>query len=316
MTICFDGIKELFCRTQIIDMKNTLKPLSLILLVCVPAVLIYCFPACTKNTNPQPGDTVTIIKHDTTQITDTLYGTKPDSTVNLAKGLLLYLPFNGSIADSSGNGNPTTAVNGAGLTYDMHGYANSAFGGNGSNQAIVVTNNGSIKFDTAYSISLDFMTTDLSTRHTYLSMVDYSNAYGPTFEVGNSLPTEPGLFDVGCNDVALGCDNYGDNEPTNINDTTSLVPALGAWYNAIVIYHRASVQVYINGKLISQKTGTGSLAELCPSSQVIVGGWWVSDPIGVAGAVDNVRLYNRVLTPHEIATLAAYFQVNSNSVKR
>lgn len=288
----------------------------MILLLSVPVVLIYCFPACTKNPNPQPADTVTIIKHDTTLVNDILYGSKPDSTVNLAKGLLLYLPFNGSMADSSGNGNLTTPVNGAGLTYDAHGYANSAFGGNGYNQELIVTNNGSIKFDTAYSISLDFMTTDLSTRHTYLSMVDYTNAYGPSFEVGNSLPAEPSMLAVGANDVTAGCDNYGSTNPNILGDTTGLVPALGAWYNVVVIYHRGSVQVYINGKLISQKTGSGTEALLCPSSQVIVGGWWVQDPIGVAGKIDNVRLYNRVLTPHEIATLAANYQATSNGMKR
>ena len=107
------------------------------------ASLVFLVPSsCTKNAAPPVTDTVTVIKHDTS------YLTKADSTVNLTKGLLLYLPFSGSIADSSGNANPTTALNGASLTYDAHGYANSAFGGNGSNQVIQVTNNGSIVFDT------------------------------------------------------------------------------------------------------------------------------------------------------------------------
>src|SRR5579872_119602 len=155
-----------------------MKPNSLLKLSgLMGAALVCCvlsittFPSCTKNPLPIH-DTVTVIKNDTTKLTDTLYATKPDPTVDLTKGLLLYLPFSGSIADSSGNKNPTTALNGASLTYDTHGYANQAFGANGTNQVILVTNNGSIKFDTAWSVSLDFMTTDLTSRHNLLSYVN------------------------------------------------------------------------------------------------------------------------------------------------
>src|SRR5579872_3504588 len=86
-------------------------------------VLGFSYYSCAKNSNLQP----------------------PDTTVNLTKGLLLYLPFSGSIADSSGNNNPTQAV-GSVLTYDTHGYANNAFGGTGNGERIYVTNNGSISF--------------------------------------------------------------------------------------------------------------------------------------------------------------------------
>src|SRR5579871_822335 len=116
---------------------------------------IILFAACTKNSNPTPPvhDTVTVVKNDT------LYATKTDSTVNLTKGLLVYLPFSGNIADSSGNNNPTAAI-GTPLTYDAHGWANNAFGSAGDGTEVVVTNNGSIKFDTAFSVSFAFMVND------------------------------------------------------------------------------------------------------------------------------------------------------------
>src|SRR6185369_13332771 len=82
----------------------------------------------------------------------------PTPVADLRRGLLLYLPFNGSIADSSGNNNPTQIVGyGAGLTYDIHGYANSAYGSDGTGGRLEVTNNGSIQFDTAFTVSLSFM---------------------------------------------------------------------------------------------------------------------------------------------------------------
>jgi hypothetical protein len=273
---------------------------------------------CAKSANPQPPttDTITLIKNDTTVKTDTLtVPPPPDPTVNLKLGLLLYLPFNGSFADSSGNGNPTSAVNGAALTYDQHGYSNSAFGATGNGEAILVTNNGSIQFDTAYSISLDFMmlTNNSSTRQMFLSMVDYTNGNGPTFNLGVQAPNSANLV-FGAFDGAAGCGNSGLNGPNVLDDTTSLVPDVNAWYNLIAIYHKGSAQVYINGKLISSKTGTGTTALLCPAATINVGSWWQNNPISLNGKLDEVRLYDRVLTPHEILTLAQHFMAGSESV--
>jgi hypothetical protein len=289
--------------------------IKLTLAVSFLAVLVLVIPtACSKSSTHTVTDTVTVIKNDTTikTQTDTLYATKPDSTVNLTKGLLLYLPFSGSIADSSGNANLTQALNGASLTYDAHGYANNAFGGNGYNQVIQVTNNGSIVFDTALSVSVDFMTTDLTSRHSFLSMIDYTTGFGPSFIFSTSIVANPSLFDVGMLDSSTGCSSYA-SSVNPLTDTSSFVPVLGAWYNAIATYENGTLKVYINGSLIGTKITSSSKLNLCPNASVIVGGWWSGDPIGIAGEVDNVRMYNRVLTPHEIVALSANYQVTSNS---
>lgn len=274
------------------------------------SVLLICFlSSCTKNTNPQPPvhDTITVVKYDT------IYGTKTDTTVNLTRGLLLYLPFSGNMADSSGNGNTTTALNGAALSYDAHGYANSAFSGNGYDQALLATNNGSIKFDTALTVSVDFMTTDLNIRHAFVTMVNYTDGSGPSFGITTSVPGNPSLLDAGFVDNSIGCSGYG--PPANpLTDTTALVPALGAWYNAIATYEHGTVNVYVNGVLIGTKVATSQGVNFCSAASVIVGGWWSGDPIGVAGELDNVRLYNRVLNSHEIAALAANYQPTSTRV--
>ena len=247
---------------------------------------------------------------------DTIYGVKGDSTVNLTRGLLVYLPFLGSIADSSGNANPTTALNGASLTADTHGYANNAFGANGTNEVILVTNNGSIKFDTAFTVSLDFETQDLSTRHCFAAFLNWYNGYAPSWQIGFTIPTNTTVLSAAANNITAGCDNYGGSDPNKLGDSTTFTPVLGAWYNVVEVYLKGSIWVYVNGKLIDQKTGTGTSANLCPASQVVIGGWWASDPINLNGKMDNFRLYNRVLNAHEIAALAANYQVTSTSVKR
>jgi hypothetical protein len=291
-----------------------MKPSAILSLAMVLGACLIGFSiACTKNSNPQPPvtDTVTIVKNDTTVNTDTIYGTKPDPTVNLTQGLLLYLNFTGNIADSSGNGNPTVAVNGPVLTYDTHGYADNAFGATGAGQEVVVTNNGSIQFDTAYSLSFDFMVNQ-NGQQAYICMVDPTNGEGPTFLVGTTYSGTSNIV-WGSEDVSLGCSAYGTNDNINIVDTPNFQPQPGSWYNAICVYHRGSGYFYLNGRLISTKIGIGTAADLCPASQIIIGAWWNGQPLSLNGKMDNVRLYNRVLTPHEIVALSSNYQVTSTS---
>lgn len=236
-----------------------------------------------------------------------------DSTVNLSKGLLLYLPFSGNIADSSGNNNPTSAT-GSVLTYDAHGYANNAFGANGGGQKIYVTNNGSIKFDTAYSLSFAFTLNDTTNPGTFMSMIDPVTGKGVTFDIGLTFPGNHHL-DYGSEDISLGCDTYGKSDSVNVTDTTAFTPIPGSWYNAIAIYHKGATQIYINGNLIYAKAGKGTKANLCPSAKILIGAWWDSDPQFFNGKLDNIRLYNRVLTPNEIVELSKHYLVTSNSVK-
>src|ERR1700733_1991968 len=166
--------------------------------------------SCTKNPTPSTSDTVTItkydtlIKNDTTVLNDTIYGTKPDPTVNLYKGLLVYLPFSGNIADSSGNNNATEAVNGPVLSYDAHGYANNAFGAS-SGQEVIVTSNGSIQFDSAFSLSFDFEENVLKPC-SFMSYVINATSYGPSFNLGTTLPTSNN-FDISITDSTVGCNN-------------------------------------------------------------------------------------------------------------
>jgi hypothetical protein len=291
-----------------------IKKLSLA--IAVFALVALAIPqSCTKNTNPQTiYDTVTIIKNDTTikVQTDTVYGTKPDSTVNLSQGLLLYLNFSGNIADSSGNNNPTQAVGNV-LTNDEHGYANSAFGGSG-NQWIYVTNNGSIQFDTAWAISLAFMVND-NRLETFISMVDPTNGEGPSFNFGTTVSSPACYLACGSGDASIDCSSYAPVNTYNITDTTYWLPNPGSWYKAIVIYHKGIIQTYINGTLISTKVGSGTAALLCPNSQVVIGNFCIINGVSqpMNGKLDNVRLYNRVLTPHEIIALSANYQITSNS---
>jgi hypothetical protein len=308
----------------------TMRPSIILSAAATFAASIFLFFACTKNTNPTPPvhDTVTVVKHDTTVKSDTLYAAKPDSTVNITKGLVLYLPFNGSFADSSGYNSTVTAIGGATLDYDMHGYANSAFNATGAGERLVVANTGAYKVDTAFSVSCDFMMRsnayysggyDFSGMQVFLSLVNVNAGTGPTFDLGMTILSAPQYFGFGVSGAqGNDCNGYGANGAYNISDTTQFTPQLGAWYNVVCIYYKNTTSVYLNGKLISTQTNSNVASALfCSGSNFVVGGWWNGGNSGnenLRGKLDEVRFYNRVLTPHEITYLARNFQVNSTKV--
>jgi hypothetical protein len=284
---------------------------------------------CTKNGTPPPPvhDTTTIIKHDTTKLTDTIQ--QKLDTPDLKNGLVLYLNFNGSFADSSGLNQTVTPLNGAALGYDMHGYANSAFNSTGNGTVLQVTNNGSYAVDTAFSLSFDFKLNtpavfsggyDFSGLETFVSIVDLSSGNGPTFNTGMIVPGEPQYFSFGVNGSATTCSVYGAGNPTSVGDTTNFAPQIGAWYNCICIYSHGTIYVYINGKLVGQKTGLGTSALFCSNASLIVGGWWNGTSGGAStlenlrGSLDELRFYNRSLNAKQIAWLSRNFQINSTKL--
>lgn len=229
----------------------------------------------------------------------------PASDVHLKNGLLLYLPFDGNMADSSGNGNITTAVAGAALTYDEHGKPNSAFAGTGNGERILVTNNGSITFDTAFTVSANVMSRAIG-RYAIVEFLDNTNGQSYSLGVGTTS-TSPFNLDYGVSNHLATCGSF----PVTANlfmDTASFLPEPESWYNMVVIFHKGNMSAYINGNLVTTKTGGDATVKICPSAKVIVGGWWDGDPASINGKLDEIRIYNRVLNADEITELSKEFQ--------
>jgi hypothetical protein len=258
---------------------------------------------CTKEA-ASVHDTTTVIKHDTTTRIDTVI--QKIDTPNLQNGLLVYLKFNGNFADSSGNNNPTQAVNGALLTNDERGVAGSAFGGTGNGERVLVTNNGSIKFDTAFSLSYHVMVTNYAYTD-FVTMTQNATGQGVTFGTG-MLPGANHL-DFAVMDSTAGCSDIINPGVNALIDTSNFVIQPNIWYNVICIFHKGTTQVYVQGNLVTQLSGANKTVPICPSAKVIVGGWWDGAPSNsLNGKLDEVRLYNRVLSAKEIALLSGTYQ--------
>ncbi len=231
--------------------------------------------------------------------------TQPTSDVDLTKGLLAWYPFNGNTNDASGNANNGIITGGGSLSYDQHGYSSSAFNCNGSPDRIVINNNGSIKFDTAFSVSLHVMIRSFG-RQDFISLANNSSGKGVTFAVGTNMIGSNNL-NFGVVNASVSCDEFNTSATTTDN-TSSFELQPESWYNIICIFSNGVLTNYVNGKLISSKTSPDKTANVCPDAQLIIGGWIQQDPASLIGKIDEVRLYNRGLNADEIGELAKNFQ--------
>ena len=72
----------------------------------------------------------------------------------------------------------------------------------------------------------------------------------------------------------------------------------GKWYHVVMTFDSGTGRVYINGKLDAEKTGLPSL--VTNDYHLVIGAAW-NDYFN--GIIDEVRIYNRALTPEEISDL-------------
>jgi hypothetical protein len=224
--------------------------------------------------------------------------------VDLKKGLLLYLPFTGNFADSSGNNNPTQAIGDAALTSNEHGYANSAYGSSGNGGALIVTNNGSIKFDSAITVSFNVMTRTTNMQ-SYVVMVNNSDATGVSFGISEGIPGLP-VLEAGVSNTPAICGHIA--TPSNTSgDTSTLTLQPESWYNVIYTFNKGITKLYANSALIASGTSPSKTIPICAGSQILIGSWWNASE-SLNGKIDNVRLYNRELIPEEVSSLSRGFR--------
>jgi Concanavalin A-like lectin/glucanases superfamily len=252
--------------------------------------------SCNKTTTVH--DTVTTIKVDTLVNLDTVYCLKC--------GLVAYYNFNnGTLNDSSGNGNNIT-FNNATPTSDRFGNSNNAYLFNGTSNYMSVPNSPS-----------------LNPNSITLFVIFKPNGYfsGPCH--GNQLiqkgtvDNEDGWYGMRFNDTLNNCSSpvdtaheilfgaYGDEVIWDAYAGTYLPTSLrtGTWYVAALTYDGTTSKIYINGVL---KNTTVKSDSFTPNTDDLFigydpdrgGEYWFN------GVIDEIRIYNQALCPGAIAQLS------------
>ena len=217
----------------------------------------------------------------------------PSLSGTLTNGLVAYYPFCGNANDASGNSNNGT-VNGATLTTDRFGNANSAYHFNGNQENIKIQNSILPSTPTSFTISmwLKYEGGTGSPRDVICdrSMANYSYKYRLIEGQVNNSPTY-GWYS------ASVTPKYSTVNATNLSSN---------WENIIGVVDipNNKMKLYRNGLLIGTSTNgfqypnetnpTYIGANVGPNGSV--------DPSFI-GVIDDVCVWNRVMTDQEISTL-------------
>ncbi|MEN9400957.1 MAG: hypothetical protein RL632_2060 [Bacteroidota bacterium] len=194
-------------------------------------------------------------------------------------GLVGWWPFNGNANDESGNGNNGT-VNGATLTADRFGVLNKAYYFNGNSN--ILSNGQLTSVTSTITVSIWVKSEDNSGEWNGLITTQSNNQQGFLLQENQN-----GLYDWSVSNGAGYYDIYSSSVITN------------QWKFIVCEIQPTSMKIFINGVLENSTTiASNSLysnAQLCFGSRY---------PIEYfKGTLDDIGIWNRVLTSCEIADL-------------
>ena len=190
-----------------------------------------------------------------------------------SSGLVGYWPFNGNANDLSGNGNNGTN-NGATLTSDRFGNANSAYSFDGVNDNIGLGN--FFNFPT-FSISM---------------WIKPGNQNGHAVIIDNNHASSN-------NWVFQTISNFSNNG-YNFQNSNEFLLSTNNWSHVILSYGSSFVRVYLNGNLVSETQWSLNYNN---SPSLFLGYWKSANARFWKGELDNICIWNRALTQQEITNL-------------
>jgi len=217
---------------------------------------------------------------------------------DITTGLLAYYPFNGNANDATGNGNNATPVNGPTLTTDKMGNPNSAYYLDGVDDFIKIPGGASTNLNPsgALSVAMYFY----PTRHqvtTMVGKVNYTDGSGIQFQAAMDFSLYPGVM-FGVNAPATGCStiHLNDSYTNSVNPIT-----LDQWHCFVATFDKGVHTLYVDGVLVSQVNTPFTTLNQCLNADIQIGSWWTGNTQFFQGKIDELRIYNRALTPADVA---------------
>ena len=199
-------------------------------------------------------------------------------------GLIAWYPFTGNAIDSSGNGN-NGIVNGATLTTDRFGKANSAYSFDGSTNYISLQSNYIQDFSSKFTISV------------WLNQSYVSPNFNQTLVATNAFRFQTATQLV----IAAAWSPKG----AITAQTNSNALQLNDWTHVVLIKNDSSVAFYINGSKYDSSYSYPSL-----TSQIVNNLRLGADGLSLIGLndyfngkLDDIAIYNRALDSTEIQSL-------------
>ncbi|MFT3846031.1 MAG: T9SS type A sorting domain-containing protein [Lacibacter sp.] len=205
-------------------------------------------------------------------------------------GLVAYYPFNGNANDESGNGNNGT-VNGAALTADRFGDANKAYTFTNPNHISVLNSN---LFGNEFSLSYWYKVNSYFGQRGVISNVAIPNGGFQQSSDGTSFS------------YILGYSFTGGYSPNYFYANYTMQESLSQWHHLVLTYKKlgdysSETRLYIDGDLKKSDAHTMPIT-FTPNATFYIG--QNHGGLNFQGDLDEIRIYNRVLSSNEIAQLA------------
>jgi hypothetical protein len=207
-----------------------------------------------------------------------------------------YYPFSGNANDAIGTNHGT--VNGATLTTDRFGNANSAYSFNGTNNTITTSNLASTQSDN-FTMSAWIKPSNINQLGFIMQNGDITGNVGHGY----------GLVMSGNNASNAGFGNsltafYAGVAYVNSGGT---FPTANIWYHVVLVRSNGITIFYING---TQTANTSTTTVNTPIGSLIIGG--LSGSNFFNGAIDEVKIYNTALSGAQV--LAEYNASSNNGL--
>ena len=212
--------------------------------------------------------------------------------VDLKTGLLLHSKFEGNLLDSSGNNlNGGVAGGPSSFVEDRNGNTESALN---------LTNNAYINYGNPGIVQ---QLTNQVTISLWIKQTPSNFGFGtPLLNKwqGNGLYLGLDSYQAAPGQANQNRVRWRVNSGTVINSNTNVIH--NQWHHIVVTYNGAQLRIYQNGVLTGQANHTGTITNTITNLQF----GRQANGLGNAtyrGDVDEVKLYNRALSPNEVSTL-------------
>lgn len=215
--------------------------------------------------------------------------TLPDVGPIPSRGLVGWWPFNGNANDESGNG-LNGVVNGATTATDRFGYSLSAYSFDG-NDWIEVADNVALN-PAVGSLSVWFKTA-LARNQDVIYKTSKATALNENYAIG--WYDNPTVTFEGCVKYASRCRAGVGWQKAKPNITY----ADDKWHHVILTWGDGFVSVYIDGQLAAKTATPVNPADICAGGPFIIGGGWIATTGTFIGSIDDVAVYNRLLSQDE-----------------
>jgi hypothetical protein len=227
---------------------------------------------------------------------------------DLSNGLIAWYPFDNNLRDSSGYGQHGNAPDH--IPAFTSGRIGNALYLDGKTNIITAPIDDAVSSTGAVSISVYFKTSstniqNLVCRRKKFECVHPEDFGGLAWSVNASSQREPHFAVVSPEDIT--CET-----PRGIDAYTDVVYGMykiqtGNWYHLVCVFKDGLQRIYINGKLRQSLSRSFIKLRECPGNMYVIGGFVNELPTRFNGSIDDLRIYNRLLTEEEITVLAEGF---------